>query len=57
MTAPVVTMSKQKKQIVPVAPASPATMLPTLWAGRGYADFDDFCWVTSCGGKQTRLRE
>jgi DNA repair exonuclease SbcCD ATPase subunit len=45
MTTPVVTMNKQKKQLVPVkggAPASAATMLPTLWAGRGYEDFDDF---------------
>jgi hypothetical protein len=45
MTAPVITMSKQKKELVPVKagpPASVAKMLPTLWAGRGYEDFDDF---------------
>jgi hypothetical protein len=38
MNARIVAMSK-KKELVPV---SAAKMLPTLWAGRGYADFDDF---------------
>jgi hypothetical protein len=44
MTAPVITMNKQKKELVPAkggVPASAAKMLPTLWAGRGYADFND----------------
>jgi hypothetical protein len=44
MTAPVITMNKQKKELVQVKggiPASAAKMLPTLWADRGYADFND----------------
>jgi hypothetical protein len=60
MTAPVITMSKQKKELVPVKagpPASVAKMLPTLWVGRGYADFDDFEELGNTLSREgTRLR-
>jgi hypothetical protein len=31
-----------KNNLVKIEPANIAEMLPVLWAGRGYADFDDF---------------
>jgi hypothetical protein len=31
-----------KTELIKIEPANIAEMLPVLWAGRGYADFDDF---------------